>query len=338
VNAPADKFKPNDVVKVYRDEAEVFADAAVRSFIARPVTNDHPTVAVDAKNWRQHSRGVVMGAMRDGDYLAFDLVLMDADTIADVDAGKRELSNGYQSHLDWTPGTTPDGQHYDARMVGIRGNHVAIVDAGRAGPNCRINVGDRFAPCESIPTTDFQPKPTEGRMKLTNLDGLSVNLSDSTAVEQALARLDAKVTEGQTALATAQTAHDRALAAKDAEIDGLKAKVVDQATIDRLADEKSTVVDAAKRIAGDKLGDTAGKTVAEVRKMTCDAVGIETKDRSDDYIAARFDALADAANDDKESVTTTDRQPFVPKGITNPVKVADNASAVATMRDLRYAN
>jgi hypothetical protein len=74
---------------------------------------------------------------------------MDKATIADVEGGKRELSNGYASLIDFTPGETVNGQHYDAVQRQIRGNHVAVVDKGRAGPMCRI--GDAVASNRSPP-------------------------------------------------------------------------------------------------------------------------------------------------------------------------------------------
>jgi hypothetical protein len=60
----------------------VFDERSVRSFIGKPVTDDHPASPVTTANWRDHARGTIMGAMRDGDYLAFDLLLTDASAIA----------------------------------------------------------------------------------------------------------------------------------------------------------------------------------------------------------------------------------------------------------------
>lgn len=135
-------------VNVLRDDAAVFDERAVRSFIAKPITDDHPREAVTAANWRDHGRGIVMGAIRDGDHLAFDLVLMDAATIAKVEAGKAELSNGYAATLEFGDFAGPAGEKCQARQAGIVGNHVAIVDRGRAGSSCRI--GDA-AICDALP-------------------------------------------------------------------------------------------------------------------------------------------------------------------------------------------
>lgn len=136
------------IVNVLRDEAAVFDERAVRSFIAKPITDDHPREAVNASNWRDHGRGIVMGAVRDGDHLAFDLVLMDAGTISKVEAGKAELSNGYAATLEFGDFAGPAGEKCQARQAAIVGNHVAIVDRGRAGPSCRI--GDA-AICDALP-------------------------------------------------------------------------------------------------------------------------------------------------------------------------------------------
>jgi hypothetical protein len=123
---------------VLRDENTVFDEKAARSFIGKPVTDDHPSAPVNASNWRDVARGMVMGAMRDGDYLAFDLLLTDATAIQKVDDGKRELSNGYAAELEFGDYVAPDGTPCQARQVSISGNHVALVDRGRAGSKCRI--------------------------------------------------------------------------------------------------------------------------------------------------------------------------------------------------------
>ena len=291
VNAP-DTFKPNDKVTVYRDADEVFSADAARSFIGRPITNDHPSQAVTSNNWRDHARGTVMGAMRDGEYLAFDLVLMDQAAIDAVESGKRELSNGYSTTLDWTPGTTPDGIAYDARQTNIVGNHVALVNKGRAGSECAI--ADGFALCDANPAALSAINTPKGNaVKKIVLDGLQVDLSDADAVSAAFSKLQKQAQTADKALVDAKAKSDKELAARDAEIDKLKGQVVGQDAIDALADAKAEVVAQAKALCGDKLPDTAGKTVADVRRLACDAKGIDTADKSDDYVEARFDALAD---------------------------------------------
>lgn len=138
------------VVKVLRDADTVFDPKSARSFIGKPITDDHPAQPVTSKNWKDHARGTVMGAKwEEGGYLAFDLLLTDADAIAKVDAGKRELSNGYSTDLQFGDFTAPDGTKCQARQTSIVGNHVALVDRGRAGSECAIK--DGFAACDALP-------------------------------------------------------------------------------------------------------------------------------------------------------------------------------------------
>jgi hypothetical protein len=207
---PENKHGLRDVasVNVLRDEATVFSPSSVRSFIGKPITDDHPTEAVTAANWRDHSRGVVMGAMRDGDHLAFDLVLMDAATIAKVEAGKVELSNGYSATLTHGDFTAADGTKCQFRQDSVVGNHCAIVDRGRAGPTCRI--GDA-APCSSAPQALFDSltadsakgaivwlkkaialhkKHMNGTAPTTGSDGEKSQLLMMTQMENALSELE----------------------------------------------------------------------------------------------------------------------------------------------------
>lgn len=122
---------------------EVFSPATLDSFAMVPVTNDHPPGLLDADNTRQFQVGQLSeNIKRDGDFVASRLLVTDAAAIADIRAGKVELSCGYDCELEMTPGKTDAGE-YDAIQRNIRGNHVAIVDKGRAGPAAKIKM-DRF--------------------------------------------------------------------------------------------------------------------------------------------------------------------------------------------------
>jgi hypothetical protein len=321
-------LRDRGVINVLRDESTVFDEASARSFIGKPITDNHPREAVTAANWRDHARGTIMGAMRDGEYLAFDLLLTDQAAIDKVDAGKRELSNGYSAELEFGDFKAADGTVCQARQTRITGNHVALVDAGRAGPDCRIT--DGWSVCDSNPAAMLAAIPKEKPVKKIVLDGLQVDLADADAVAAAISKLQDKAAAADKALTDATTAYDKAMAAKDAEIDDLKAKVVDQAQIDALADAKAAVVEKAKVVCGDKLGDTAGKTVADVRRMAC-AVKLgdaAIADKSDDYVQARFDALT-------ADVKTTAKAEVL-DGIRNPVVVTDGRKVVDAIRTARF--
>lgn len=284
-------------VRVYRPEAEVFHADALVSMAHRPMTNDHPTRMITADNWRQHAIGFTGGDVaRDGDYIRVPLTLMDGAAIRAYDAGKKELSAGYDCDIEWTPGKLADGSEYDAIQRNIRINHLALVDVGRAGPECRIGDGG------DVTSDNEEDDMAEIKLKVIAVDGFSIETTDQGA--QAIAKLQSQLTDAKTALDTATTAHKTAIAAKDtelgtkdAEITKLKGQVLDASKLDALVAERSSVLTIAAKVAPDMKFD--GKTCAEIRRLSVAAkLGDDkVKDKSDDYVSALFDGLASVSAD-----------------------------------------
>jgi hypothetical protein len=129
---------PNGVYKLLRDPEEL--RKAVDTFNSLPILDHH--VPVSATMPRQD---IVIGstgtdAVFKNPYLDNSLVFWVGDAILDLENDERkELSCAYHYEVDMTPGTF-EGEKYDGVMRNIRGNHVALVPIGRAGPD--IVVGD----------------------------------------------------------------------------------------------------------------------------------------------------------------------------------------------------
>lgn len=125
---------------------EVFSQDSLASFSMMPVTDEHPPVALDAENTHEFQVGVVGENPRaDGDHVISTVMVTDAKVVAAVEKGaKRELSCGYNCKLDETPGEW-NGQRYDAIQRQIRGNHVALVTKGRAGPEACLRMDSEAA-------------------------------------------------------------------------------------------------------------------------------------------------------------------------------------------------
>lgn len=273
-------------VRVYRPEDEVFSADAMASFAHKPITNDHPSDNVSASSWKRDAVGFTDGRVaRDGDFIVIPMMVADAAAIADVDAGKSELSAGYTCDLEFIDGAAPDGSEYDAVMRNIRGNHIAIVDRGRAGSDCRI--GDSF--------TKEQP---EMNLKTILVDGLSVETTPQG--EQAIVKLQGQLRDAETAAATRDDANAKALAAKDtelatkdAEIADLKAKVLDGAALDKLVADRAALVGIASKLVDGFKAD--GKDAAAIKRevVTAKRGADAVKDRSDAYVDAAFDLLAE---------------------------------------------
>ena len=129
------------LISVFRPEDEVFSPETMASFEGMPVTNDHPPEGVDISIIRAlqkgHAHNVRRGSGEESDLLLADLIITDPDLIkAILEDGKREISCGYTYAL------CEENGRYIQRQ--IRGNHVAVVDAGRAGH--RVSIKDQ-QPC-----------------------------------------------------------------------------------------------------------------------------------------------------------------------------------------------
>ena len=158
---------PTDIIRVYRPEEEVFSEDSLSSFSNKPVTNNHPPELVDAANFKKYSVGHSSNdVVRDGMFAATELTVMDLESIKDIESGKAELSNGYTSDIEWTEGISPEGEQYDAIQRNIKGNHIAIVERGRAGFACRV--------ADNLPD-----KGAEANMAKVTIDGVDFEMPES---------------------------------------------------------------------------------------------------------------------------------------------------------------
>lgn len=288
-----------DVVNVYRDEVEVFAKASLDTFSHLPITNDHPAKDVDSTNWKDLAVGTSgSDVLRDGEYLKIGLKITDASAVKAVQEGKRELSVGYSTEIEWRDGIAPDGTPYQAIQKNIVANHIAIVDRGRAGSKARI--GDSWG---ATPVQDFQPgntpKPKGGRMpdmKTVVLGDKAVQVADTdvAAIEQYKVDMTKKLTD---AAADKKKSDEE----KDEEIGKLRAdlkKAEDAALIDvdALVAARTELVTTVKAI--DAKIDVKGKTDAELRKAAVAAKlgDAMVKDASDAEVNGMFKAIAQQGN------------------------------------------
>lgn len=306
---------PKAVINVYRPEEEVFSDVALSSFASKPVTNNHPPELLTSKNSKHYSVGMSSAeVVKDGIYATTILNIFDDDTIKQIESGKVELSNGYTADIEWVQGVTPAGEQYDAIQRNIKGNHVAVVERGRAGSACRV--------------ADFLPDTgDEIIMAQVTIDGVDFEVSDQVAqaVEKQLAKLtDAEeaVKETKSELKKKEDEEEEAKKKAKSTTDSLQAKLDDAVTripssetLDALVSERAKLVDDALKLQSDfkwegKDSDTIRKEIVELK---CPAVKVE--DASVDYITSRFDALL-------ESIETNPQQ-SVTDAMSQQVKTGD---------------
>ena len=325
-----------DRIRVYRPPESVFDHASLRTYAHRPVTNNHPPVPVNADNWKQFAVGQVGDeVIVDGQFVRVPMVLMDSDTIKEFEAGKKQLSLGYVTDLEFKSGRTADGEEYDAVQRSIRANHLAVVAAARGGPLLRIGDDD----------TNSQ-KETTMELKSMVIDSITVQLTDTAmqVVQKALNDAAAKaatyvtdiealkkqLSDAQTQLAGAQAEVKKTTETKDAEIDVLKKQVADStispAKLDQMVKDRADVVTKARLVIGDALVEE-GKSSHEIRKQVVDAkMGDVAKSYSEDAVKAAFDALTSGVQQTQDTLAPALARTAV-------VSVSDSAKVDAAYKE-----
>lgn len=291
------------IVNEFRPPEEVFAADAQLSFRNLPVTNEHPTVPVSSANAKELSVGHVGEAIRvDGSWLILPITVMDADVIKQINAGKNQLSCGYDLEIDETPGTYA-GESYDRIQRKIRGNHVAIVADARAGNQARLNLdsADAVAVYTSQEDDIAMPKPGQ----VTRKDGNEEPVKDNEEPE-AKPNKDA---EGMEKLQKDNESLKAKLADMKEKYDELKGKM-DEATEkkDEEEEKKDRSDDVSKRVAlvvaATKAGvrdDAADLAKLDERSLMIKVLTTDGTDpkrfdgESDTYVKARYDVRMEDA-------------------------------------------
>ena len=264
----------------YRPPEEAFKADSLASLMGKPITIGHKAFVTAGNAAQVAPVGSVLSAGRqDGNNIVADIVVYNLDTDA------RELSCGYTLDLDETPGTTPEGEHYDAIQRNIVYNHLAICNRGRAGV-ARLNMdGEQVIDDEE----DSKEDNKMAEMTKIRLDsGIEYDCAPEVKVEIEKMRKDS---------ADARKEFDKLQAkfdALDAELkkeqegrkaDAEKAKVnFDEAVKARV--DLLKVAEAHKVANADSMTDTEIKT-AVIKAVRGDAINLDGK--SADYIEAAFD-------------------------------------------------
>jgi hypothetical protein len=127
------------IYQLYRDPEEL--EKATSTFNNLPVLDEHVEV-----NSADHKPGHIIGTTgTDAEFkhpfLRNSMAFWTDQAKDDIHSErKKELSSAYRYRADMTPGVSPEGDKFDGVMRDIVGNHVALVEEGRAGPD--VVVGD----------------------------------------------------------------------------------------------------------------------------------------------------------------------------------------------------
>ena len=315
---------------------EVFAPATLESLKLKPVTLNHPTELVTPENadmlqvgslgdnpsctnqeYNGNGEPTDWKKLTDGLNVAVDMIITKKDAIDAVINGKQGLSMGYTCDIEMAePGSTWCGVEYDYIQRNIKYNHCAIVDAGRAGDNAKIEL--RVDSADAVLEDKLVTKDGGTKMlKKINLDGIDYEAEESVikALNTEKKRADDAVAE----LSKFKEDSAKELSVMTAERDTQKERA-DKAEED-LAKAKAEALDSTKldeavnaRIERYKNAEKAGVEVkndmkdADIKKAVIAKVfpkaNLDGKDSA--YIDARYDAtvemLAERADSNSRQV------------------------------------
>lgn len=276
------------VVRELRRPEEVFAEKSLATLQDAPVTIGHPDSGarmVSPATFRADSVGHVRekGRVDESRFVTSSLAIQDADAIKRCDSGDlSEISAGYGCKIDSRPGVY-QGQPYDVEQKDIAYNHVALLPrgSGRAGADVALRLDARAAFQRGDAFDDGDHMTTEDLKKLGALEAQVKDLTAARDREQARAdAADKKVVD-----LTKELTDER-----------------DPKRLDERVTSRSTFVGRARKILGAESkfdGKTDDEIMREALKKA--APELDLKDRSADYVRARFDAEVERAGTGAET-------------------------------------
>ena len=138
---------PSKVYLVYRSEEELRKDECVESFKLIPWVDDHVMIGPREEGLTPAEEKGVEGVIgedvyfKDG-YLLGNVKIFSQNLADKVKNGKNQLSIGYRCKYIKQSGTYAN-QMFDFVQTELRGNHLALVKEGRAGPDVSVTL-DHF--------------------------------------------------------------------------------------------------------------------------------------------------------------------------------------------------
>lgn len=242
-------LEPDRIYRLYRDPVEL--EKAAATFERLPILSEHVQVLDITENQADLRIGCIgSNVVFESPFLIADLCFDRADAIAAIETRTiYELSCGYRYDADMTAGEI-DGQKYDGVMRNIRGNHLALVERGRAGRE--VVVGDKSPNLRGKP----MKKSSLGRALIAALSGLSSVFARDSALQMQIADAD----KGNFKAA----AFGRQLLAADAELDAEKVDEVIEAILGVVDDDKDPMPAQDETPEGKIKAMLAGKVEDEI--------------------------------------------------------------------------
>jgi hypothetical protein len=285
-----------------RHPKDVLISESLETLKSLPITNDHPSTLVNVDNADSLVVGMTGETVKiEEGFVAVSLNITHKDAIEAINNGKHELSAGYRVDLIEEVGEY-EGEKYTHRQTNINYNHIACVDKGRAGAVARLNLDGAFIQCEEIKNETKEimtiNKDNEGESLIEKLAETVIKTTVDTetkSITEEVKEVKALV-EGEVSSIESESNNDSIESVIEklrAENEMLKSTKIN---VDSLVAEKAIqrvllLNKAASIMNTDGLIDKTEREIMESAiksRLNCEA---NFADKSDDYVAGRFDAV-----------------------------------------------
>lgn len=320
----------NRIYFLLRDPQEL--EKAAPTFNNIPLLSKHIPVSA-AEPQKEFVVGATgSNASYQAPYLKNSLVVWDAVAIALIESDEqKELSSAYRYRADMTPGVY-EGVAHDGVMRDIRGNHVALVEVGRAGPDVVVGDSSTLNPSEI-------PKMKLSKTAAVVAGALGAHIRPRLAQDAALGDLSPflkgvsrkNLKSEQPRILRAMQNHFKGKLAQDADLEGLKEVIevfADPAVAPIGEDEDDTPEPAAVAQDDELMG--------KIREMLGEKLGPEEAAR----VMAALGEPAAGAEDEPPHTPDTPPAPVTKQAMDQALAKAQKAgeqAAVQRMTAIRTA-
>ena len=288
---------PDSSIPVLLSSQSLFSEKTVESFKGKPLTLGHPPYAVWSENIHKYSVGHIGEDVQrlDGTKLAATITITDPEAVKIVLYGeKNQLSIGFIGDFIEDKGTYNGEQYLFSTVGDLDGNHCAIVEYGKAGPDARIMAKE---------STDMDKK----EVKKLVADAIKENQSESE--KSLLDKLEGKLSKTLSTVVTKVLGKENKTdktAKPSGNTEPLSAEE-QQKEIRKLARERVETQLLCTPFFGDDFKPSEAST-SDMLKEAAKTLKLSVEGKSDDYIRAQVQMKADARKAAKDSKKNLDKQ------------------------------
>ncbi|MDE1905350.1 MAG: DUF2213 domain-containing protein [Rhodospirillales bacterium] len=186
--------EPGRLYGVLRPAEELSRPETLESFKLLPWIDEHAMLGPEEAGMQPAERKGVQGIIGeqvyfDGTYVRGNIKCLSEAMTGLIVNGKRELSCGYRCRYEHAPGVW-EGIPYEFVQREIRGNHLALVDAGRMGPDVAVQDAREASTEQGGPMADESKEEKGGESKGYTLEEAMKHLD---AIVPMVKELHAKV-------------------------------------------------------------------------------------------------------------------------------------------------